>query len=117
MKVNANILFAAGFGLVVLVIAAIFTKNENLSLIMGFSAPWITVLFAAAGINKTVEEVKEKVNGNFSVLTTRNQVLEAQILEIAKKLTPGQAQAMMTEPIPVVTVSPDSIDEEGRHRA
>lgn len=100
-----------------IVVAAIFTNSDQLPLIMGFAAPWITVLFASAGIVKTVEDVQRKVNGNFNALSARNQVIESQLMEVAKNLTPQQANAFMTEPLPVVIPEHAADDlEEGRHR-
>lgn len=110
MKINANLSFGAAIGLVIFVIVAVMTGADQLPIIIGFVAPWITILFAAAGINKDVAEVKEKVNGNYHKLVQRNRYLETQLLEVAKGLSPEQAQRLITAPIPQVNTEGDASD-------
>lgn len=90
MKVNANLSFGAAIGLVLLIVVAMLMKTEQLPLLLGFVAPWIATLFAAAGLTRDVQDVKKIANGNYSKLVERNRFLMQML--VSKGLTPEEIE-------------------------
>lgn len=61
--------------------------------LLGFATPTLTTLFVAAGLNRHIGQVDEKVNGHYSTMLDRNAELESNIVQLADQIAARQASA------------------------
>lgn len=116
---NRTLALIGGIGIVMLLISAIgyaFISGRSIDTfaptLFGFAIPVVTTLLLAAGVQRQLGDVHDKVNGNYSKQSEIIVKQGEQIQQLLALATPEQGQAIIenTGALPVI-----ENDTEGKH--